>query len=430
MTTVQERPTAAAAPALLPDGSPRPGTARLALVLGAFVALGPLTIDMYLPALPTHHRRAGHDLGDGAADAHRHADRPRRWASSSSGRCRTRWAAGARCWPGPRCTWSPRCWCSSRRTSPSSVYCACSRASGTAAGAVIAHGDRPRPVHRPGRGDDAVAAVPRARRGAGARPDRRRGAAAVHRPGAASSRCSPPTACCCWSSSAVVLRETLPPERRATAAGCAAPCAPTACCCATAPTSGLVLVAGLTMAGAVQLRLRLVVRLPGGVRARRAAVRPAVRRRGVLADRGHPAEPGAAPPLVARAAAGRRHGRRAVGGRRSCVLAATGDRWPARRVASPVGGALRLRAGPAQRPRAGAVAARRGRGHGRRAARRGPVRRRRGRSRPLVGVLGNDAAAMGTVVVGALVLAMVVLGVVRPWRLTDADDVGSPVPSY
>jgi MFS transporter, DHA1 family, multidrug resistance protein len=53
VTTVQERPTAAAAPALLPDGSPRPGTARLALVLGAFVALGPLTIDMYLPALPS-----------------------------------------------------------------------------------------------------------------------------------------------------------------------------------------------------------------------------------------------------------------------------------------------------------------------------------------------------------------------------------------
>jgi MFS transporter, DHA1 family, multidrug resistance protein len=53
VTTVQERPTAAAASALLPDGSTRPGTARLALVLGAFVALGPLTIDMYLPALPS-----------------------------------------------------------------------------------------------------------------------------------------------------------------------------------------------------------------------------------------------------------------------------------------------------------------------------------------------------------------------------------------
>src|SRR3954451_4723520 len=31
----------------------KPGTARTALTLGAFVALGPLTIDMYLPALPT-----------------------------------------------------------------------------------------------------------------------------------------------------------------------------------------------------------------------------------------------------------------------------------------------------------------------------------------------------------------------------------------
>jgi DHA1 family bicyclomycin/chloramphenicol resistance-like MFS transporter len=50
VTTLQERP---AAPALLPAGSARPGAARLALVLGAFVALGPLTIDMYLPALPS-----------------------------------------------------------------------------------------------------------------------------------------------------------------------------------------------------------------------------------------------------------------------------------------------------------------------------------------------------------------------------------------
>ncbi|KQS66979.1 transporter [Modestobacter sp. Leaf380] len=32
---------------------PPPGRAKLALTLGAFVALGPLTIDMYLPALPT-----------------------------------------------------------------------------------------------------------------------------------------------------------------------------------------------------------------------------------------------------------------------------------------------------------------------------------------------------------------------------------------
>ena len=51
MTDLQDRaapatlaPTAAAAP---------PNRALLALLLGAFVAVGPLTIDMYLPALPT-----------------------------------------------------------------------------------------------------------------------------------------------------------------------------------------------------------------------------------------------------------------------------------------------------------------------------------------------------------------------------------------
>jgi DHA1 family bicyclomycin/chloramphenicol resistance-like MFS transporter len=49
VTTVEERH--AAAP--LPARSERPGAARTALVLGAFVAIGPLTIDMYLPALPT-----------------------------------------------------------------------------------------------------------------------------------------------------------------------------------------------------------------------------------------------------------------------------------------------------------------------------------------------------------------------------------------
>jgi DHA1 family bicyclomycin/chloramphenicol resistance-like MFS transporter len=46
VTTLQERPAAALSTA-------PPGAARLALILGAFVAIGPLTIDMYLPALPT-----------------------------------------------------------------------------------------------------------------------------------------------------------------------------------------------------------------------------------------------------------------------------------------------------------------------------------------------------------------------------------------
>jgi DHA1 family bicyclomycin/chloramphenicol resistance-like MFS transporter len=53
MTAIQER---AADPATgVPTHAPvaRPGVARTALTLGAFVAIGPLTIDMYLPALPT-----------------------------------------------------------------------------------------------------------------------------------------------------------------------------------------------------------------------------------------------------------------------------------------------------------------------------------------------------------------------------------------
>jgi DHA1 family bicyclomycin/chloramphenicol resistance-like MFS transporter len=41
---------------------------------------------------------------------------------------------------------------------------------------------------------------------------------------------------------------------------------------------------------------------------------------------------------------------------------------------------------------------------------------------PLVGVLGNDAVAMGAVMAGAAVLALVVLyAVVRPWTLADLD---------
>jgi len=47
---------------------------------------------------------------------------------------------------------------------------------------------------------------------------------------------------------------------------------------------------------------------------------------------------------------------------------------------------------------------------------------------PLVGLLGNDAVAMGTVVVASLVLAIVVLVVVvRPWQLEDPDPEAAPV---
>jgi MFS transporter, DHA1 family, multidrug resistance protein len=62
MTAIQERPVAAATPT---PAVPPPGAARIALTLGAFVALGPLTIDMYLPALPN---MTG-DLGTSASSA-------------------------------------------------------------------------------------------------------------------------------------------------------------------------------------------------------------------------------------------------------------------------------------------------------------------------------------------------------------------------
>jgi DHA1 family bicyclomycin/chloramphenicol resistance-like MFS transporter len=49
---------------------------------------------------------------------------------------------------------------------------------------------------------------------------------------------------------------------------------------------------------------------------------------------------------------------------------------------------------------------------------------------PLVGVLGNDAVAMGAVVVAALVLAIAVLAaVVRPWQLPVDDEVPAAVPA-
>jgi DHA1 family bicyclomycin/chloramphenicol resistance-like MFS transporter len=50
---------------------------------------------------------------------------------------------------------------------------------------------------------------------------------------------------------------------------------------------------------------------------------------------------------------------------------------------------------------------------------------------PVVGLLGNDAAAMGTVILAALVLAIVVLAtVVRPWQLTDAPEEPAPAAAH
>ena len=53
MTALADRPDVAT------SASAPPPMARLALVLGAFVAIGPLTIDMYLPALPTIREELG-----------------------------------------------------------------------------------------------------------------------------------------------------------------------------------------------------------------------------------------------------------------------------------------------------------------------------------------------------------------------------------
>ena len=56
MTTLENRPTPSAEtlpPVAVERPVERPSVARTALVLGGFVAIGPLTIDMYLPALPT-----------------------------------------------------------------------------------------------------------------------------------------------------------------------------------------------------------------------------------------------------------------------------------------------------------------------------------------------------------------------------------------
>jgi DHA1 family bicyclomycin/chloramphenicol resistance-like MFS transporter len=54
MTAIRERAAEQAADLPAP-----PGAARTALTLGAFVAIGPLTIDMYLPALPSMTRDLG-----------------------------------------------------------------------------------------------------------------------------------------------------------------------------------------------------------------------------------------------------------------------------------------------------------------------------------------------------------------------------------
>ena len=78
------------------------------VLLGALSAMGPLTMDLYLPGLP----RMADDLGDGgvarAAHGHRLPARPRRSVSSSPARSATPGAAAGRCSSASSPTASPR----------------------------------------------------------------------------------------------------------------------------------------------------------------------------------------------------------------------------------------------------------------------------------------------------------------------------------
>ena len=245
-------------------------------------------------------------------------------------------------------------------------------------------------------------------------------------PGAGSSRCSPSTA----SLMLVVGWATLPRDA-----------APGAAAAARASRGtlrgyggllhdrayvGLVLVAGLTMAGPVQLRVRLGVRLPGRVRPRRAAVRPALRRRRLLADRRHAAQPAAAPPLVepqqvlvagtVAGAARRRGARRAR--RHRHRRAARRRRLAVGRCCSPAG--WRCRTPPRWRSPA---TARRPAPPPRCSAPSSSASARSSRRSSACWATTRWPSASSSS--SALTLALVVLvAVVRPWQLTVPDDAG------
>ena len=191
---------------------------------------------------------------------------------------------------------------------------------------------------------------------------------------------------------------------------------------------GLILVAGPHDGGAVHLRVRLLVRLPGefgldeqqfGLLFGAGAVWliAATQLNPVLLRWWSPAQI-----LVAGTVAGTAAGARAAGARRDRHRRAVRRRRPA------LGGAVRRRPGAAQRPGARAVAGT-ATSAGTAAALLGAVQFGVGAAvSPLVGLLGNDAVAMGAVIVAALVLAIVVLVVVvRPWQLADPDPQDAPV---
>ena len=78
MTVTGEHPAASAPPRTPGELMTRGQRLRLVLVLGSLIAIGPLTIDMYLPALPSIADRSPDPVGGRAADAHRNPRRARR----------------------------------------------------------------------------------------------------------------------------------------------------------------------------------------------------------------------------------------------------------------------------------------------------------------------------------------------------------------
>ena len=157
---------------------------------------------------------------------------------------------------------------------------------------------------------------------------------------------------------------------------------------------GLVLVAGLTMAGLFALRRGQLVRLPAAVRARPAAVRPGLRRRRGLPDRRDPAQRAPAAHVRARHAAPGRAGRRL--GRRAGARGRRRDRRgrPRRRARPDVRRCCSPSGWPCPtRPRWRWPATATPRARPRRCSARSSSAWVRWSS-PLVGILGNDAVAM------------------------------------
>ena len=305
--------------------------ARLVLVLGSLIAIGPLTIDMYLPALPAITTTCrppsaavqltltgtlvGLALGQLLIGP----------LSDAVGRRR-------RCWP----AWSlhvlaPLLCVVRAERSRCSAPCGCCRAwaSPRLGGR---DGDGARPVQRRRLRPDLLPADAGHGRRADPGADAGQRGAAAGPTGAASSWRSP------CSASLLIVVAALPAcrrrcrahrRRRGGVAGTVRGLPRR--CCATGPSSGLVLVAGLAMAALFAYVSGSVVRLPGAVRPRRAAVRARLRGRRGRPDRRHPVQRPAAAPLHPAAdpgrAADRRH--RRPGCCWSCSPPPASAAWPA-----------------------------------------------------------------------------------------------------